>query len=88
MLATLAAQERRDDLAAGLPAGTRVAYKNGWVSGVRHAAGIVDPADTDPYILVVCLATPLASDTDEPDEACRLVAGIAAASWTGELPGR
>lgn len=88
MLDTLAAQEWRDDLAAGLPAGTRVAYKNGWVSGVRHAAGIVYRVDADPYILVVCLATPLASDTDEPDEACRLVAGIAAASWSGELSER
>jgi beta-lactamase class A len=89
MLDTLAAQERREDLAAGLPAGTRVAFKNGWVRGVRHAAGIVYRADTDPYILVVCLTTPLAgSGTDERDEACRLVAAIAAASWTGDLPGR
>jgi len=88
MLDTLAAQEWRDDLAAGLPAGTRMAFKNGWVHGVRHAAGIVYRAGADPYLLVVCMTTPLASDTDEPDEACRLVADITAASWTGDLPGR
>jgi beta-lactamase class A len=76
MLDTLAAQERREDLAAGLPSGTRVAFKNGWVRGVRHAAGIVYPADADPYTVVVCATTPL------PDgDACRLVARIAACSW-------
>jgi beta-lactamase class A len=87
MLDTLAAQERREDLAAGLPAGTRVAFKNGWVNGSRHSAGIVYRPD-GPYILAVCLTTPLASDTEEPDDACRLVADIAAASWSGDLPGR
>jgi beta-lactamase class A len=65
-----------------------MAFKNGWVHGVRHAAGIVYRAGADPYLLVVCMTTPLASDTDEPDEACRLVADITAASWTGDLPGR
>ena len=83
MLDTLAAQEHREDLAAGLPAGTRVAFKNGWVDGVRHAAGIVYPADADPYALVVCATTPLAGTVgpDGRDEGCRLVAGIAAWSW-------
>jgi beta-lactamase class A len=97
MLATLEAQERREDLAAGLPDGTRVAFKNGWVPGIRHAAGIVYPADADPYTLVVCLTTPLAgaprpadpagvpahdaTGPDGRDAACDLVARIAAASW-------
>jgi beta-lactamase class A len=83
MLDTLAAREHREDLAAGLPAGTRVAFKNGWVHGVRHAAGIVYPTDSDPYALVVCATTPLAGvcGPDGRDEGCRLVASIAAWSW-------
>jgi beta-lactamase class A len=87
MLDTLAAQERREDLAAGLPAGTRVAFKNGWVDGVRHAAGIVYPSDTEPYVLVVCATTPLAGTVgpDGRDGACRLVAEVA--SWTWERRG-
>jgi beta-lactamase class A len=83
MLATLCAQERREDLVAGLPAGTRVAVKNGWVTGVRHAAGLIYPADAAPYALVVCLTTPLAREPGAalPDPACRLVSQVAAASW-------
>ena len=75
-LATLAAQEHRDDLAAGLPAGTRMAAKSGWVTGVRHGAAVVFPAGRPPYTLVVCTTTTL------PDAAARaLLARVAAASW-------
>ncbi len=75
-LDTLAAQEHRDDLAAGLPAGTRIAHKSGWVPGVRHSAAIVYPAGRSPYTLVVCTTTAL------PDAAARgLLARVAAASW-------
>lgn len=83
MLDTLFAQQHREDLAAGLPAGTRVAHKNGWVTGVRHAAGIVYPDDAPPYTLVVCTTTPLARvpHVPAPDAACRLVSRVAAASW-------
>ncbi len=80
MLDLLAAQERDEDLVAGLPRGTRVAHKNGWVTGVRHGAGIVYPADAPPYALVVCTTTPLAT-SGSGDAACRLLAGVAAASW-------
>lgn len=76
MLAILAATMHRDDLAAGLPAGVRLAHKSGWVTGVRHGAGLVYPAGGPPYILVVCSTTTL------PDAAARaLLARIAAASW-------
>lgn len=83
MLDTLTAQQHREDLAAGLPASTRVAHKNGWVTGVRHAAGIVYPDDAPPYTLSVCTTTPLARvpPLPAPDAACRLVSRIAAASW-------
>lgn len=78
---TLLAQECVEDLAAGLPPGTRVAHKNGWVTGVRHGAGIVYPADAAPFVLVVCLTTPLARN-EHTDDACQLVARIAAAAWS------
>jgi len=76
-LATLHATRHRDDLAAGLPAGTRIAHKSGWVTGVRHGAGIVYPPDRPPYLLVVLSSTTL------PDAAARtLLARIPAASWS------
>jgi beta-lactamase class A len=80
MLEPLLAQEHTEDLAAGLPPGTRVAHKNGWVRGVRHAAGLVFPDDAPPFVLAVCSTTPLAVN-DPDDDACRLVRRIAAAAW-------
>jgi beta-lactamase class A len=76
MLAILSATAHRDDIAAGLPAGVRLAHKSGWVTGVRHGAGLVCPAGRSPYTLVVCSTTSL------PDVAARaLLARIAAGSW-------
>lgn len=76
MRALLEANEFNPDIPAGLPAGTRVAHKNGWVDGIRHDAALVTPDDAAPYVLVVCTTTDL-SDED----ACTLVAEVAAASW-------
>ena len=81
MVATLLAQEVTADLAAGLPPGTRAAYKNGWIMGARHAAGIIYPDDAPPYVLAVCLTTPLARN-DPTDEACRLVTSLSAHAWS------
>jgi beta-lactamase class A len=76
MRAVLCATRHREDIAAGLPAGTRIAHKSGWVTGVRHGAGVVYPAGSSPYLLVVCSTTAL------PDRAARrLLARVAAASW-------
>jgi beta-lactamase class A len=81
MLDTLLAQEVVDDLAAGLPPGTRIAHKNGWISGVRHGAGVVFPSDAPPFVLAVCTSTPWA--VNEPnDRACQLVASVAATAWS------
>ncbi len=80
MLATLFAQEHREDLAAGLPSGTRAAHKNGWVRGVRHAAGVIFPDDAPPFVLAVCATTPLAVNRPG-DDACRLIRSVAAAAW-------
>ncbi|MEV4825968.1 serine hydrolase [Micromonospora sp. NPDC049274] len=82
MLDVLLAQEHREDLAAGLPEGTRIALKNGWVRGVRHSAGVVLPEDAPPYVLAVCTTTDLAGgDDDVEDDACRLLAHISAQVW-------
>jgi beta-lactamase class A len=80
VLDVLLAQERREDLAAGLPPGTRVAHKNGWITGVRHAAGVVLPDDAPPYAIAVCTTVP-AGRLDTSRDACVLVARVAAASW-------
>jgi beta-lactamase class A len=81
MITTLLGQERTEDLVAGLPVGTRVAHKNGWITGVRHSAGIVYPEDAPPFVLVACLSTPWAVGRQD-DKACQLVARIATAAWT------
>jgi beta-lactamase class A len=84
MLATLRGQQRTEDLAAGLPPGTPVALKNGWIMGVRHAAGVVYPPGERPYVLAVCTSTPWAVN-EQNDGACQLVARISAAAWSDRL---
>jgi beta-lactamase class A len=74
--AVLEAVEHRDDLAAGLPPGTRIAQKSGWVTGIRHGAGVVFPPDAPAYRIAVCTST----DLDDA-VACRLVARVSAAAW-------
>jgi beta-lactamase class A len=76
MMKTLLAQEIRDDIPAGLPMGTPVAAKNGWITGVRHCAAVVMPAEEPPFVLVVCTTTGLS----EPEGAA-LVARVAEAAW-------
>lgn len=76
MLDTLLAQELAEDVVAGLPPGTRVAHKSGWVDGVRHNSALVLPADADPYIQVICISAPLAKA-----DACELVSKITTAVW-------
>ena len=81
MLDVLLAQEHREDLAAGLPEGTRIAHKSGWVRGVRHGAGLVLPDDAPPYLIAVCATTDLAGDDQVEDDACRLLAHVSARVW-------
>jgi beta-lactamase class A len=50
----LAAQEHREQVPAGLPAGTYVANKTGWVDGVAHDVALVRPERHPAYVLVVC----------------------------------
>lgn len=84
MLEVLQAQEHRDGLVTGLPPGTRMAHKGGWITGVRHDAGVVFPADAPPYAVVVCTSTELADDADRAGHdvaARRLIGRVSAAAW-------
>lgn len=78
MMEVLLAQEGTEDLAAGLPPGTRIAHKNGWVNRIRHGVGVVLPDDAAPYVVAVCTTSDLRDDL-----ACRLVADVSAAAWAG-----
>jgi beta-lactamase class A len=54
MLDILGRQHFTEGIPAGLPSGTRVAHKTGWIGGVvYHDAAIVTPAHGAPYVLVV-----------------------------------
>ncbi len=76
MLDVLLAQEVTEDVVRGLPPGTRIAHKNGWVEGIRHSAALVYPDDAPDDVLVSCVSAALGEA-----EGCALVARIAAASW-------
>lgn len=53
MRAILMRQEFNEEIPAGLPPGTPVAHKTGWIPGVLHDAAIVYPKTRPPYVLVV-----------------------------------
>lgn len=54
MLSILEDQEYREQIPAGLPPGTRVANKTGWITGITHDAALVLPeGDVPPYVLVI-----------------------------------
>ncbi len=53
MRAILLRQEFNGEIPAGLPSGTKVAHKTGFITGVLHDAAIVYPEHHTPYVLVV-----------------------------------
>lgn len=72
MLDILLGQELNNQIPAGLPEGTRVAHKTGSITAIMHDAGIVYPADREPYVLVV-----LTGGIPDPEVSQRLTADIA-----------
>ena len=65
-------QEFNEMIPAGLPPGTRVAHKTGWITGIVHDAAIVYPAYASPYVLVI-----LTEGFADHETASRAGAGIA-----------
>lgn len=53
MFAILEAQEYREMIPAGLPDGTRVGNKTGWITAINHDGAVVFPDGRPPYVLVV-----------------------------------
>lgn len=71
MVEILARQEFNEGIPAGLPPGTRVAHKTGWITGIRHDGGIVYLPDGGAYVLVV-----LTRGIEDVDAADRLIAAV------------
>ncbi|HVF59225.1 MAG TPA: serine hydrolase [Thermoanaerobaculia bacterium] len=76
MLAILAAQEFKEKIPAGLPAGVAVANKTGDITGIHHDAAIVLPAGEPPYVLVV-----LTKGFADEAAANTLIAAVSRAVW-------
>lgn len=53
MLGILRDQDFNDIIPAKLPAGTTVAHKTGWITGLHHDSGIVYPRNGNAYVLVL-----------------------------------
>ena len=82
MLAILERQQFNDEIPAGLPRGTRVAHKTGWIAGVLHDAALVYPTDRPPYVLVV-----LTRGIPDEHTARTLIADLSRTVWRA-LDGR
>jgi beta-lactamase class A len=74
--AVLSRQEHRDGIPAGLPEGTYVANKTGWVEGIAHDMALVRPDGRAPYVLVVLTTVDLPED-----EGQALIAGVSCTVW-------
>ncbi len=70
-------QEFNSEIPAGLPPGTPVAHKTGWITGTTHDAAIIYPPRRPPYVLVILTRA-------IPDRAVaqRLMADISREVWT------
>jgi beta-lactamase class A len=81
MLDILGHQEFNEEIPAGLPPGTRVAHKTGWITGTLHDAALVYPPGRPPFILVV-----LTKGIADEKLARTLIQDIARMSWETLVP--
>ncbi|HUF13502.1 MAG TPA: serine hydrolase [Longimicrobiales bacterium] len=72
----LAEQEFDDGIPAGVPPGTRVANKTGWITAINHDGAIVYPPGRAPYVLVV-----LTRGIEEAAVANDLIADLSGIVW-------
>jgi beta-lactamase class A len=73
------AQRYRSGIPAGLPPGTAIANKTGWIDDHTHDMAIVRPPDAEPFVLVVL--TRLAGASTE--EGYARIAAVARDAWGG-----
>lgn len=83
MLAILEAQHFNDEIPAGLPPGTRVAHKTGWITATQHDAGLVFPPGRAPYALAI-----LTRGIADPSVGNALIADCSRIVWGWLVEGR
>lgn len=77
MLAILERQHFRENIPAGVPEGTRVANKTGWITAHNHDAAVVFPAEAAPYVLTV-----MVRGIEDQATAAALVAELSRLVWS------
>ncbi len=83
MLTILEGQEFNDEIPAGLPAGTRVAHKTGWITATQHDAGLVYPPGRQPYAIAI-----LTRGISDQKTANRLMAESSRIVWEWIVAGK
>ena len=81
MRGALLRQEFNEEIPAGLPPGTRVAHKTGWITATTHDAAIIYPPGRSPFVLVI-----LTRAIPERADAQRLMADLARIVWESYPP--
>ncbi len=79
MIELMSANDLGRLLQGGIPAGTRIAHKNGWLSDVHGDAGIVFPPNGNNYVIAVFVWKN--TDFFSYAEAWPLIEGISRATW-------
>ena len=69
-------QTETGEIPAGLPPGTRIAHKTGWITATTHDAAVIYPPGGKPYVLVV-----LTRKIPDRPVAQRLIADISRDAW-------